>query len=52
MAGKTGVVVGQFRRRFVHIPVELLNRETNQVNPDGDLWWSVLENTGQPAHFG
>lgn len=52
MAGKTGVVVGQFRRRFVHIPVELLNRETNQVNPNGDLWWSVLENTGQPAHFG
>lgn len=52
MAGKTGVVVGQFRRRFVHIPVGLLNRETNQVNPNGDLWWSVLENTGQPAHFG
>jgi 6-phosphofructokinase 1 len=52
MAGKTGVVVGQFRRRFVHIPVELLNRETNQVNPNGDLWWSVLENTGQPSHFG
>jgi 6-phosphofructokinase 1 len=52
MAGKTGVVVGQFRRRFVHIPVELLNHETNQVNPNGDLWWSVLENTGQPAHFG
>ena len=52
IAGKTGVVVGQFRRRFVHIPVELLNRETNQVNPNGDLWWSVLENTGQPAHFG
>ena len=52
MAGKTEVVVGMFRRRFVHMPIELLTSRTNQVNPEGDLWWSVLENTGQPARFG
>jgi 6-phosphofructokinase 1 len=24
----------------------------NQVDPDGDLWMSVLETTCQPAEFG
>jgi 6-phosphofructokinase 1 len=52
MAGKTEVVVGRYRRRFVHLPIPLLVSKTNQINPEGDLWWSVLENTGQPAHFG
>ena len=52
MAGKTEVVVGRFRRRFVHMPMPLVTSRVNQVNPEGDLWWSVLENTGQPARFG
>lgn len=52
MAGKTEVVVGRFRRRFVHFPIPLLVSKTSKVDPDGDLWWSVLENTGQPYHIG
>ena len=52
MAGKTEVVVGRFRRRFVHLPIPLIVSKTSQVDPDSDLWWSVLENTGQPYHFG
>lgn len=51
MAGKTEVVVGRFRRRFVHLPIPLLVSRTSKVDPDGDLWWSVLENTGQPYVF-
>lgn len=51
MAGKTEVVVGRFRRRFVHLPIPLLVSRTSQVDPNGDLWWSVLENTGQPYVF-
>lgn len=51
MAGKTEVVVGRFRRRFVHLPIPLVISKTSQVDPDGDLWWSVLETTGQPSHF-
>jgi 6-phosphofructokinase 1 len=51
MAGKTEVVVGRFRRRFVHLPIPLLVSRTSMVDPDGDLWWSVLENTGQPYVF-
>ncbi len=52
MAGRTAMVVGQWHGRFVHIPIELATRGRNQVDPDGDLWLSVLEATGQPAHFG
>lgn len=51
MAGKTEVVVGRFRRRFVHLPIPLVISKTSQVDPDGDLWWSVLETTGQPSRF-
>jgi 6-phosphofructokinase 1 len=49
MAGRTGVVVGRWRRRFVHLPIELAVSERNQVDRYGDLWMAVLESTRQPA---
>ena len=52
MAGRTNMVVGRWRRRFVHIPIRLAVSARNQVDPHGDLWWSVLEATGQPWSFG
>jgi 6-phosphofructokinase 1 len=52
MAGRTGMVVGRWRGRYVHIPMHLTVRRRNQVCPDGDLWLSVLEATGQPRCFG
>jgi len=52
MAGRTNMVVGRWRRRFVHIPIGLAVSARNQVDPHGDLWWSVLEATGQPWSFG
>ncbi|GAB7193259.1 ATP-dependent 6-phosphofructokinase [Kineococcus sp. NUM-3379] len=52
MAGRTNMVVGRWRRRFVHIPINLAVSSRNQVDPNGDLWWSVLEATGQPWTFG
>jgi hypothetical protein len=47
-----GRVVGCWRRRFVHIPMALAVSKRNQVDPQGDLWMSVREATGQPARFG
>ena len=52
MAGRTETVVVRWRRRFVHVPMGLITGHRNQVDPDGDLWMSVLEATGQPATFG
>ena len=47
MAGRTETVVVRWRRRFVHIPMPLITSHRNRVDPDGDLWMSVLEATGQ-----
>ncbi|WP_214366460.1 ATP-dependent 6-phosphofructokinase [Pseudonocardia sp. H11422] len=52
MSGRTEMVVGRWRRRFVHIPMSLAVSRRNQVDPHGDLWMAVLESTGQPVRFG
>jgi len=52
MAGRTDMVVGRRHNRFVHVPISLVVSERNQVAPDGDLWLSVLESTGQPMRMG
>jgi 6-phosphofructokinase 1 len=51
MAGRTAMVVGRWHGRFVHLPIALATGGRNQVDPNGDLWMSVLEATGQPEHF-
>ncbi|MEV4514037.1 ATP-dependent 6-phosphofructokinase [Dactylosporangium sp. NPDC049525] len=51
MAGRTEMVVGRWRGRFVHVPIALAISSRNLVDPDGDLWLSVLEATGQPPTF-
>lgn len=51
MCGRTEMVVGRWHGRFVHVPIPLAIRERNQVDPNGDLWMSVLESTGQPPSF-
>jgi 6-phosphofructokinase 1 len=51
MSGRTSMVVGRYRRRFVHIPMKVAVSRRNQVDPHGDLWMAVLESTGQPVRF-
>jgi 6-phosphofructokinase 1 len=51
MSGRTEMVVGRWHGRFVNVPMPLSIRERNTVDPDGDLWMSVLESTGQPRLF-
>ncbi len=52
MAGRTEMVVSRWHGRFIHVPIPLAIRQRNTVDPDGDLWMSVLESTGQPKRFG
>jgi 6-phosphofructokinase 1 len=52
MAGRTAMVVGRWHGRFVHLPISLTISRRNQVDPEGDLWMSVLEATGQPLWIG
>ncbi len=51
MCGKTEMVVGQWHGRLVHIPMRLTISDRKQVDPQGELWASVLESTGQPANL-
>lgn len=51
MAGKTDVVVSRWHGRFVLLPIPLAVRDRHSVDPNGDLWLSVLESTGQPPSF-
>jgi len=48
MAGKTELLVGLMHNRFVHVPISMAVGRKNNINPDGELWRSVIEATGQP----
>jgi 6-phosphofructokinase 1 len=49
MAGKTGMLVGRWHGTFIHLPLEVITKGRRKVDPAGELWHSVLENTGQPG---
>lgn len=51
MCGRTEMVVSRWHTRFVHVPMGLAIRHRNSVDPNGDLWMTVLESTGQPPRF-
>jgi 6-phosphofructokinase 1 len=48
MAGRTAVLVSLVHNRLVHVPIRLAVSRKNNINPDGELWRSVVEATGQP----
>tara|TARA_R110002049_G_scaffold4601_6_gene32910 strand:+ start:121700 stop:123019 length:1320 start_codon:yes stop_codon:yes gene_type:complete len=51
MSGKTRMVVSRWQTRWVNVPMDLAIRERNCVDPNGDLWMTVLESTNQPPRF-
>ena len=48
MAGRTEMIISLLHDHFVHVPIRMAVSRRNNVNPDGPLWRSVLESTGQP----
>ncbi len=51
MAGKTGMVVGQWNNTITHVPIAMATLKRNTIDPNGSLWQNVLESTGQPEKF-
>ncbi len=51
MAGKTGMVVGLWSDHFTHVPLSAATSHSKRIDPDGDLWRSVLQMTGQPPRM-
>ncbi|MBE3064454.1 MAG: ATP-dependent 6-phosphofructokinase [Spirochaetes bacterium] len=52
MAGKTGIIIGQWNGQFTHVPIRLAVSRRKTLSPEDPLWLSVLEATGQPAKIG
>ena len=52
MAGKTKVLVSLLNDQFVHVPMKMAVARRNFVDPEGDLWRTVLTATRQPESMG
>jgi 6-phosphofructokinase 1 len=51
MAGRTDMVVGFWNRHFVNLPMPLVTGHRQQIDPEGRVWMSVLEATGQKSYY-
>jgi len=51
MAGKTDVVIGHWNQHFTLLPIPAAVRERKRINLESELWWNVLETTGQPPQM-
>ncbi|MFP4573196.1 MAG: ATP-dependent 6-phosphofructokinase, partial [Desulfobacterales bacterium] len=49
MAGKTNMIIGFWNNFFVNVPMPLSAGERKNVDPNGKIWQTVLESTGQGA---
>ena len=52
MAGKTGIIIGQWNGQFTHVPINVACSRRKVLSPEDPLWLSVLEATGQPYRIG
>ncbi|HTP60152.1 MAG TPA: ATP-dependent 6-phosphofructokinase [Spirochaetia bacterium] len=52
MAGKTGMIIGQWNGQFTHVPISVACSRRKMLSPEDPLWLSVLEATGQPVRIG
>jgi 6-phosphofructokinase 1 len=52
MAGKGGMLIGFWHGQITHVPMLALSGLSRQVNPRGELWFNILESTGQPDQIG
>jgi 6-phosphofructokinase 1 len=49
MAGKTDFVVGHWNSHFTLIPIPIAVSVQKRIDVNSELWWNVLETTGQPC---
>lgn len=47
MAGKTNLLIGHWNNHFVHVPMKTVAGKRKKIDPQGMLWRSALEATGQ-----
>lgn len=49
MSGKTDFVVGNWNNEFTLLPIPIAVSKRKKIELESDLWWNVLEATGQPV---
>ncbi|WP_420321509.1 ATP-dependent 6-phosphofructokinase [Flagellimonas sp.] len=48
MAGKTRFVVSKVNNKYVYIPISEVTKKRKKIDIESELWFSVLQSTGQP----
>jgi 6-phosphofructokinase 1 len=48
IAGKTDFVVGFWNNQFTLMPIPMVVAKRKRIDVESELWWNVLEATGQP----
>lgn len=51
MAGKTDFVVGNWNHEFTLLPIAKATAKRKKIDIEGELWWNILEATGQPENM-
>jgi 6-phosphofructokinase 1 len=51
MAGCTDFVIGNWNDQFTLLPIPVAVSKRKKINADSELWWNILEATGQPANM-
>ena len=49
MAGKTDFVIGHYNNLFTLLPIPIAVSTRKKIDMEGELWWNVIETTGQPV---
>jgi 6-phosphofructokinase 1 len=48
LSGKTDFVIGFWNNQFTLMPIEMVVAKRKKIDGEDELWWNVLEATGQP----
>jgi len=48
LSGKTDFVVGFWNNQFTLMPIPMVVAKRKKIDVESELWWNVLEATGQP----
>ncbi|WP_375323461.1 ATP-dependent 6-phosphofructokinase [Flagellimonas sp. GZD32] len=48
MAGKTKFVASRVNNKYVYIPISEVTKKRKKIDLEDELWFSVLQSTGQP----
>ena len=51
LTGKTDFVVGFWNNKFTLMPIPMVTMERKKIDVEGELWWNVIEATGQPINM-